>query len=254
MQDVLAATLPVGAMLILISLWLVVTFRREARARQQLSRALEQNRVLLREVHHRVKNNLQTVAALISLQPGPPGPKQELVSRIAAMSAVHEHIYAADRFGSLNVADYISTLVARLQRSAGNPVAVDCRLAPLQVTPDQALPLGLIVNEVVSNAFKHAFPDGRAGHITVSLERADGHAVLTVRDDGIGYSPRDTTGNMGMKLIESLTRQIDGRHSFANRGGTIFTLEFPLPPIPDQPADAAPLRPASEQAAGRIAT
>lgn len=237
MSHVVTAILPIGAALLVVSIWLMVLFRREAEAREHLSQALEHNRVLLREMHHRAKNNLQSVAALIRLQPGPPGPKEELVRRLVAMSAVHEHIYAADRFGSLDLAAYITTLIDSLQRSLGSSVAVSCHVTPLEVSPDVALPLGLIVNEAVSNAFKHAFPDSQLGRVDVSLERwGDDRVRLTVRDNGIGYHPQNGDG-MGTRLIHSLARQLGGEIIFSEEGGTVFTLEFPLPGASSLPAD-----------------
>jgi two-component system, sensor histidine kinase PdtaS len=228
---------PIGLALLLVSLWVVRLLRQEERAHHALSQALEENRVLLREIHHRVKNNLQTVSALIRLQPGPPEAKEELMRRIAAMTAVHEHIYRSDQFGRLDVADYIRTLVAGLREGYGSAVTVECELAPVDVVPDQALPLGLIVNEVVSNAFKHAFPGGRTGLITLTLEVTEAEqAVLRVHDNGVGYQPGTPTG-MGSRLIRGLAQQIKGDYEFRNENGTLFVLKFPLIAAREDPAD-----------------
>ncbi|UEM24870.1 ATP-binding protein (plasmid) [Skermanella mucosa] len=219
---------PIGAALLLVSLWVVRLLRQEERARDALAAALEDNRMLLREVHHRVKNNLQTVSSLIQLQPGDREGKDDLMRRIAAMSAVHEHIYGSDQFGHLDIADYIRRLVGGLRDGYGSAVRVQCDLEPVKVSPDQALPLGLIVNEVVSNAFKHAFPDGRPGLITVTLKAEDdGRALLRVRDDGVGYQPGRATG-MGSRLIRGLVHQIEGNCEFQDDHGTVFVLDFPL--------------------------
>jgi two-component system, sensor histidine kinase PdtaS len=226
---------PVGLALLLVSLWVVRVLRQEERARGALSQALEENRLLLREIHHRVKNNLQTVSALIRLQPGPPEAKQELMHRIAAMTAVHEHIYGSDQFGRVAIADYIRTLVSGLREGYGSAIAVECDLAPLDVSPDQALPLGLIVNEVVSNAFKHAFPEGRPGLITLTLETTEtGQADLRVQDNGVGYRSGKPTG-MGSRLIKGLAQQINGDYEFRNEDGTLFILTFPLIAAPESP-------------------
>lgn len=228
MGEITLLAAPVGLALLLVSLWVVRLLRHEERAHHALSQALEENRLLLREVHHRVKNNLQTVSALIRLQPGPPEAKEDLMHRIAAMTAVHEHIYGSDQFGYLDIADYIHTLVVGLREGYGSAVKVECELASVDVTPDQALPLGLIVNEVVSNAFKHAFPDGRTGLITLKLEVTEaGQAVLRVRDNGVGYQPGKSTG-MGRRLIGGLAQQIDGDYELRNEDGTLFVLKFPL--------------------------
>ncbi|WP_029009826.1 sensor histidine kinase [Azospirillum halopraeferens] len=219
---------PVGLGLLLVSVWVVRLLRREEHIRRALSGALEDNRVLLREVHHRVKNNLQTVSALVQLQPGPAEGKEDLMRRIAAMAAVHEHIYGSDRFDGVDVAEYVRTLVMRLREGYGSAAAVHCALDPVAVDPDKALPLGLIVNEVVSNAFKHAFPDGRDGSISVTLQAVPGGpAVLRVHDDGVGYTPDGGSG-MGSRLIRSLAAQIGGTVEFRQDGGTLFALTFPL--------------------------
>jgi two-component sensor histidine kinase len=237
MGEIMLVAAPVGLALLLVSLWVVRLLRQEERARDALSQALEENRVLLREIHHRVKNNLQTVSALIRLQPGPPEAKEELLHRIAAMTAVHQHIYGSDQFGRLGIADYIRTLVTGLREGYGSAVRIDCELASVEVGPDQALPLGLIVNEVVSNAFKHAFPGGRTGLITLTLETTEaGQAILQVRDNGIGYHSGTTTG-MGSRLIRGLAQQIDGDYEFRNEDGTLFILKFPLIAAPEDPAD-----------------
>ncbi|MGQ9364958.1 sensor histidine kinase [Azospirillum sp. ST 5-10] len=234
--EVAVAAAPIAAALLAVSLWVVRLLHREERVRAALAGALEQNRTLFREIHHRVKNNLQTVSALVHLQPGPPEAKEELMRRIAAMSAVHEHIYRSDRYDRVDVAEYIRTLVAGLRDGYGSAVAVECRLAPLTVDADLALPLGLIVNEAVSNAFKHAFPDGRPGVIAVSLEAAgDDRAVLRVQDDGVGYAPAARGTGMGSRLIRSLAQQIGGGHAFRDENGTLFVLDFPL----DRPGSAA---------------
>jgi two-component system, sensor histidine kinase PdtaS len=233
--EITLVALPIGLALLLVSLWVVRLLRQEERAHRALSQALEENRLLLREVHHRVKNNLQTVSALIRLQPGPSEPKEELMHRIAAMTAVHEHIYGSDQFGRLDIADYIRTLVAGLREGYGSAVKVECELASVDVTPDQALPLGLIVNEVVSNAFKHAFPGGRPGLITLKLKVTElGQAVLRVQDNGVGYQSGKPTG-MGSRLIGGLAQQINGDYEFRNEDGTLFILTFPLIAAPESP-------------------
>jgi two-component sensor histidine kinase len=132
---------------------------------------------------------------------------------------------------------YIRTLVAGLREGYGSAVKVECELAPVDVVPDQALPLGLIVNEVVSNAFKHAFPGGRTGLITLTLEVTEAEqAVLRVRDNGIGYRPGTPTG-MGSRLIRGLAQQIKGDYEFRNENGTLFVLKFPLIAAREDPAD-----------------
>jgi two-component sensor histidine kinase len=226
----LAIGLPVLAALIALSVWVMRLLRRDERTRDALAQAVEQNQILFREIHHRVKNNLKTVSALIQLQPGNAGAKAEMRRRIAAMASVHEHIYLSDQFASLALDAYIARLVSDLSASFGPGVGVTCNLSPAEIDADRALIVGLICNEAISNAIKHGFPDGRAGRITVMLEcRDDGaNALLRVADDGIGYGGETASPGMGSRLIDGLSRQIGGTYTFRNEGGTVFTLMFPL--------------------------
>ena len=199
-------------------------------SRQLLETALAQNQVLFREVHHRVKNNLQSVGALVQLQPIPDEIKVGIRHRISAMSAVHEHIYRSDNFASVEVKDYLHTLIENLRQSHGQDIAVIEELeSGLTVHPDTAMPLGLILNEVVSNAFKHAFPNGRNGQISVRVERAeDGRGVLSVRDNGVGFDPSHRAKGMGRRLIAGLAGQLGGEATTVSGDGSLFTVSFPL--------------------------
>ena len=231
---------PVAALLVMATVWIYRLLGRDARTRVELADALDENRMLLREIHHRVKNNLQTVASLIQLQPGPQEPKQAMVRRIAAMTAVHEQIYGDDQFARLNLRDYVDDLIGKLKDSYGAPVEISSRLEPVEVETETATPLGLIINEVVSNAFKHAFPENRAGRICISLETSTpGIGRLRIADNGVGFGGEDPAsprapgvpgrkGGMGSRLIAGLTRQIEGTSSFTVDGGTVFELTFPL--------------------------
>jgi two-component system, sensor histidine kinase PdtaS len=224
-----AVAAPITLALLAISLWVVSLLRRDERQRLELAAALEQNRLLLREVHHRVKNNLQTVASLIHMQPLPADAKQLLANRLDAMAAAHQHIYATDQFGSLAIADFIRTVVENLRRSHEDGIEVDCRLDDISLGSDRAVPLGLIVNEVVSNAFKHAFGDQRDGRIVVSLERTGpDSARLEIRDNGVGLDGEPLSPGMGARLIEGLSRQMDAQYKYRRDGGTVFTMTFPL--------------------------
>lgn len=228
-QNILVVAIPGMVGLLLLSLWTARLLRRDDLSRLQLSKALEDNQTLFREIHHRVKNNLQQVAALVQLQPLPPEAKLEMGRRIAAMVAVHEHIYRSDQYARVDVSDYVPKLVQNLKESYGNDVDLVCEIAPIEVDRDHALPLGLIVNEVVSNAMKHAFKDGRKGRIILSLERKEGaRGELTIRDNGVGFDPSQETTGMGSRLIRGLVSQLDAEHEFSSDGGTIFVLRFPI--------------------------
>lgn len=226
--SIMLFTAPVFLALLFLCGWTVLLLLRQERSRAQLQAAVAQNRVLFQEIHHRVKNNLQAVASLVKLQAAPVEMKEDLIRRIAAMTAVHQHMYETDQFGDLDVEGYLGRLLASLQESAPPGVGLDWRIAPLQVSPDQALPLGLIVNEVVANAFKHGFPHGRTGKVLVTLIRPDGsaEAILTITDDGVGIGNGAGQG-LGSRLIAGLVSQLEGRSSTHTDKGAVFELRFP---------------------------
>ena len=219
---------PVALALLAVSVWAVMLVQREERALHARDAALERNQLLFREIHHRVKNNLQTVAALVRMQDGPSQSKRDLTGRISAMAAVHEHIYDQVNFDRIDFSAYIRTLCDRLHAIHGGVATIECRLQPLSVTADQAMSLGLILNEVIANAFKHAFVDGRGGRVVVRLDLGDdGKATLSVEDDGVGLRQDRPTG-LGTQLITALSKQIHGDFVFEVESGTRFVLTFPV--------------------------
>lgn len=225
----LTVGLPVIALLILGTAWIVYLLRTDAGRRLQLEQALERNQFLLREVHHRVKNNLQAVSSLIQLQPLDNDSKEEMRRRIAAMVAVHEQIYGSDQFDRVELAPYAERLINDIATGYNHDVDLDTRLEAVSIGRDQALPIGLIINELVSNAFKHAFAEKKKGRLEVSLVRDGEGARLVVKDNGPGYtaSTRRREG-MGSRLIKGFVQQIDGSLELDTSNGTTATVTFPL--------------------------
>ncbi|GGC68295.1 hypothetical protein GCM10011504_52830 [Siccirubricoccus deserti] len=216
---------------------------RVARRTLDLSRAIAEKDVLLKEVHHRVKNNLQVVAALLQLrakQTSDPAGREafaETLRRIKAMSLVHEALYGGADTSGIDFAAYLGSLASATATSFGMAGQVAVEVAPAQglVDLNTAVPLGLAAAEAIANAFKHAFPNGRRGIVRIAFraptDATDGE--LTVRDDGIGIagplapSPRGA----GLSLAEALARQIGGRISISPGcdGGTECRLTFSGP-------------------------
>lgn len=222
---------PAFAALLFLCAWTVLLLLRQERSRVALEAAVAQNRVLFQEIHHRVKNNLQAVASLVKLQSAPAQMKEDLIRRIAAMTAVHQHMYETDQFGDLDVEGYLSRLLASLRDSAPPGVDLDWRIGSLQVSPDQALPLGLIVNEVLANAFRHGFPEGRPGKVSVTLDRPDGsaEAILAIADNGVGMADGAAVSQgLGSRLIAGLVQQLEGKSSVVRDNGVRFELRFPV--------------------------
>ena len=236
---------------------------RVARRTAALASALAEKDVLLKEVHHRVKNNLQVVAALLQLRAkrsaDPAGREAfaETLRRIKAMSLVHEALYGGaggggGDTGGIDFAAYLGTLAAATAASFGmaKQVAVEVAPSPGRVDLNTAVPLGLAASEAISNAFKHAFPEGRRGAVRIAFsaptDAADGE--LTVSDDGVGVAEPLARGarGAGSSLAEALARQIGGRVSVArdDGGGTVWRLTFAAPPAraADAFGDACPAR------------
>jgi PAS domain S-box-containing protein len=189
----------------------------------QLRQTLRQHEVLLKEVHHRVKNNLQVISSLLRLQARHVTDARALEvlresqDRVCSMALVHENLYRAGGLGQVDLADYVGNLAAALARSyfgTAGRVTVRTDVAPRLLDLDRAVPCGLILNELLSNALKHAFPDGRAGEVWVSLnESAPGQLLLVVEDDGVGrpddLGPKPAK-SLGLQLVQDLTRQLRG--------------------------------------------
>ena len=220
----------------------VITERK--RAEEALRSSLEEKVALLKEVHHRVKNNLQIVASLLSLHSSRVEDQQvvdvlqDTRNRVHSMALLHEVLYRSGNLARINFAAYVEDLCRQLLRSFGPTVArvkLETRIAPIGLPLEQAVPCGLIINELVSNALKHAFPDERSGRITVQLDPAMGQVfVLRVSDDGVGLPPDldpERTSTLGLQLVFNLTGQLHG-HLTVDRpddGGAAFSVFFPLP-------------------------
>jgi PAS domain S-box-containing protein len=194
-----------------------------------LRRALDDKDMLLREVHHRVKNNLQAVWALIQLESlrlknNPEGRErlQAIGERLDVLGRLHQQLYRSEDLARVALAPYLEQLTLSLVNlhDQSDRVSVEVEAEPLTCDLDTALPLGLAVNELVTNSLKHAFPAGRRGTIHLDLRRLRGGAVeLVVSDDGVGASPPSVSQGIGMVVVQSLIGQLDADWSIeADRG------------------------------------
>lgn len=220
---------PIILGLILGCIWIVRLLYRDAAQAQALQASLEANTMLFREIHHRVKNNLQSVQSLVRMQDIPQAAKLDLQSRFAAMAAMHEHIYKHDRYQDIDAHDFIPAVVDEVMVAYGSDATVNYELEHIPVDRDHATPLALLLSELVTNACKYAFADG-GGTITIALRRGEGdRAVLIVRDSGRGIEDERLKGNsMGMRLIRGVVAQMNGTFSFHNDGGTVFEADIAL--------------------------
>src|SRR3990167_6531341 len=219
------ASLVLHAFSALLVIGLAQVFRRAAAtARDERSGKLEVRDLLLRELNHRVKNNFQMVASLLDMQrrrlsdPGAEAALSDALRRVHAMGHAHAYLYSpTDTVGSIDLAAYLQELCGNLADSLllTGAVRLTCELEPGSMSRDRAGALGLVVNELVTNAAKYAFPDDRHGTILVRLRRIEIGLELTVADDGVGMGPEASINNAGLgrRLVES----------FARQGGAILT-------------------------------
>ncbi|MBX7183960.1 MAG: PAS domain-containing protein [Vicinamibacteria bacterium] len=194
------------------------------RAEAALAASLKEKEALLREVHHRVKNNMQVITSLLRLEsnrldhPITRSVLRDMQNRIQAMAALHETLYRSGNFAQVDLADYLRRVVAHLKRSlvpTPGQISFLLELEPIIVDLDRAIPCGLVLNELASNSVKHAFPEGRLGEVWIDLRRVDPATVgLSVRDNGAGL-PADWEArverSLGVQLVTDLARQLGGR-------------------------------------------
>ena len=224
-----------------IGAYLVV--RRDLARRQtledELRKSLAVKETLLQEVHHRVKNNLQVICSLLSLQTGASGDEnargvlREAEDRVRSMALVHEKLYRSGDPVNIDFSDYIQTVSDRLLRAYGSELR-DIRVttSPSQVylDLDRAMLCGIIVNELVTNALRHAFSDEGKGEVAIALQPGEGRLQLSVRDNGVGMAPEAASHSaptLGLRLVHMLTKQLKGTLETRSGSGTEVIITFP---------------------------
>jgi PAS domain S-box-containing protein len=214
-----------------------VTERKQAL--EQITASLQEKEVLLKEIHHRVKNNMQVITSLLSLQSKTITDKhslsvfQDSQNRVKSMALIHETLYQSKDLSRINFGEYLEKLVAHVSRSYRiRPEAVKINIDVDQVSLpiDIAVPCGLIINELAANSLKYAFPANMRGEIKITFGRSDALYVLHVSDTGVGlpadFDP-EKGKSLGMKLVRMLTSQLSGELQFRNGKGTTFEIRFP---------------------------
>ncbi|MEO0332892.1 MAG: sensor histidine kinase, partial [Bacteroidota bacterium] len=232
--------------LLLLSAGLLFFYRkRQQRNRElqhlnnQLDAKNQQNELLLKEIHHRVKNNLEMVKSLIALQSAQledSATKDAMIAsqnRVQSMGIIHQKLYQGENLGSVEMKDYFLNLGEGILDSfdAEDQVKIECAMDRLELDVDTAVPIGLIVNELLTNALKYAFPEETPGTINISLSRTDDNTLtLTVVDNGVGKmaetAPRGT--GFGSQLVQLLTQQLNGQMQEESQDGTRVFFRFQL--------------------------
>jgi PAS domain S-box-containing protein len=209
------------------------------RAEERIRASLREKESMLKEIHHRVKNNLQVISSLLSLQsisvthPAATAVLAESQNRVRAMALVHETLYRSEDLAQVDLSKYLAELCGYLLRTYGidsDRIKLVMNMSSVPVSLDKSIPCGLIVNEIVSNSLKYAFPGTRSGRVTVKLDsEADGRIAIILADDGIGL-PNDfdiaRNQSLGLQLVGMLTQQLGGHLTVERNGGTQFTIRF----------------------------
>ncbi len=220
-----------------VGAFLDITERKQTEARVEAT--LREKEVLLREIHHRVKNNLQIISSLLNLQAGFISDEQarkvykESQDRVRSMALLHAILYQSRNLAAIDFAQYVRRLTLHLLHSyaaAARGIRVDIDVHPVQFGMETAIPCGLIINELVSNALQHAFPKDRGGEIRIELHpNPDSTYTLGVRDDGVGLPVsidfRDPQ-SLGLQLVSTLSNQLEGQMEMRRSDGTAFQLTF----------------------------
>jgi two-component sensor histidine kinase/predicted hydrocarbon binding protein len=218
----------------------VPLFFERKRAEEKIKNSLKEKEILLKEVHHRVKNNLQIISSLLNLQSyyliddKSKSLFKETQNRIKTLALVHEKLYKSEDVEYVDIGQYITSIVELLSYSYDKEnitVNYNFNFENLEKFDiEKAIPCGLIINEIISNAYKYAFPKKRAGTISVELSKTENSCVLIIQDNGIGM-PKDIDVNnsetLGLELINSLVEQLEGTLTVNNQKGTKYLLEFP---------------------------
>ena len=220
-------------------------------AEERIKASLKEKEVLLKEIHHRVKNNLQVISGLLTLQSAQINDERlqrmvkESQSRIWTMALIHQTLYQSGNLADIDMADYIRSLAGNLLSSYAQvamPPTISFDLLPVRLVIDKAIPLALIINELLTNAMKHAFPDGRPGEIHITLQKCRDKSQLvptdpdratvyelTVSDNGAGlpagFDPKNQK-SLGLQLVDMLTKQLGGSLAIESRGGTSVHIIF----------------------------
>ena len=211
---------------------------RRKKIEREIKTSLEEKEMLLKEIHHRVKNNLMIISSLLNLQSSYIKDKtsqdifKESQNRARSMALIHERLYQSTDLKSIDFGEYITSLATELF----NTYEANLGLIKLKINAEDifldintAIPLGLIVNELITNSITHAFPEGKIGEINVDFHPLDAHYEFIVKDNGIGF-PEDmdfeNTDSFGLKIINSLTNQIDGNIELNRNNGTEFKITF----------------------------
>ncbi|MFL5752864.1 MAG: sensor histidine kinase, partial [Bacteroidia bacterium] len=250
----IAISMLIGCLLLLIvfSILLLLLFKKNkaknkyleeqhdeiVKSKERINKALTEKEVLLKEVHHRVKNNLQIISSLLNLQASSSNNKEVITQlnyakdRIHAISLVHQKLYAGDAIGRINANDYITELLEQQRRALFSGKTLKCELNTnsCSFNLNTSVPLGIIINELITNCFKYAFADTENCELKIEISHIrDNIYRLSVCDNGKGFPENFNIKNLsslGMEIVLSLTEQLDGKANLYNKNGACIEITF----------------------------
>ena len=214
-----------------------ISYRNRITSNRLLAAKNAENELLLKEIHHRVKNNLEVVSSLLALQSAQSDDvntrdaMQESQNRVQSIGIVHQKLYQGSNLGAIEMKDYFLNLSESILDTFGadKKVHIECAMEKLDLDIDTAVPLGLIVNELITNTLKYAFPQGSNGKVLIKLEKSkDGALHLEVSDNGVGKSGKITGTGFGGQLVSLLTRQLGGSMREETKNGTSVFFDFKM--------------------------
>jgi PAS domain S-box-containing protein len=209
-------------------------------AEEVIHASLLEKETMLKEIHHRVKNNLQVISSLLGLQSSYIRDEesreifQESQNRVKVMAQIHTMLYQSADLARVDFGGFIRDLAGRLQQSYGiarSPIEIHTDITDVSLTIETSIPCGLILNELVANALKYAFPEGLEGRIDISMKGEESQCILKIRDNGIGFPESvdfHKTQSLGLELVNLLVGQLNGKIDIEVHGGTTWTITFPI--------------------------
>ncbi|MBI4806466.1 MAG: PAS domain S-box protein [Desulfovibrio sp.] len=234
--EVRLVLLPSAERRLLRASWIDVTERKHAEA--AMASSLREKEILLREIHHRVKNNLQIISSLLSLQgqgtndPAALSILNDSQGRVMSMALIHQQLYESSDYRGIDAGKYLHKLLSRLVTALKGARTIDLKIEmpAIHMSLDQAIPFGLIMNELVTNSLKHAFRDKSSGMIGISAIEQEDSVVFLIQDDGAGLPPGftvATAASLGLQIVTMLTDQLHGSLELESQGGTRVRLQLP---------------------------
>jgi PAS domain S-box-containing protein len=209
------------------------------RARHELEGAVNEQQVLLKEVHHRVKNNLAIISSLLNLQSNKAKDDyhkhlfQDSKNRLNAIANVHQLLYLSKSYSKIDFKEYLEKILSNLHDSftiAGREIHIEKNIEPIELDVSISIPLALIANELITNSYKHAFNKTKQGKLIISLKEENKHITFEIGDSGPGYDPKlASESSIGIDIINGLINQIDAKMSYSGKAGSLHTITFTKP-------------------------